>query len=654
MLKRYLWTVLVILSLMATACVQGVPQALEEEPSEAAPAPAAAEEVPDTPPSQYSEAPMLTELVNAGELPPIDERLPKDPFLVGSGVIVAEDELPDWEPGQYGGVLRFAHGSPNWNPDIFIMLNEHLLMAPGISVDGIRGNVVKDFEVADDNKVFTFHMREELKWSDGQPVTTEDVRFTYENVYLNEQITPSFPAKFKAAGKLDAEPMNLEILDDYTFRITFAEPYGGFLRELSIKGWQGYTDLIKPAHYLKQFHADYTPLEELQPMMQEQGLEDEWWQLFNQKDCTNWELTQSACANFPSLYPWINVTESDDLMKFVRNPYYFKVDTLGQQLPYIDEVVSVLVGDVEAVNLKVLGGEIDFLREDTALIKLPLYKESEEKGLIKVTLLETHVDPTALFLNYTYDDPVWREVTGNVEFRRALNMAINRREIIESIYFGLAAPPELVPGEYDIEAANRILDEIGLDQRDDEGFRLGPDGNTFVIPIEFADNAPDIGPVGELLVEHFKDVGINATLKQVDSSLLSQRAEANELQATIFWSVQPMWRDGTWTDYVPTTRWGTEWQKWYNTGGTKGEEPPDQVKRLYEVHEGRIQAIPASDEDKALTEELYQLHHDNIFIFNFAERVNYALVTNPKLGNIQIAGQAIGSNNSGEQFFYKE
>ena len=655
MKKHFTLSVLLCLMVALTACAGGTPEATEapaETPADAAPA--AAADLPDTPPSDYSESPMLAEQVNAGSLPPIEERLPGDPFLVGPGVIVAEDELPDWEPGRFGGTMRFAHGTPNWNPDIFIMMNEHLLMAPGIGVDGIRGNVVKDLEVSDNNQVFTFHMREGLRWSDGEPVTTEDVRFTVENIYLNEEITSNFPSKFKAGGRPDGEPMTVEYLDDYTFRVSFAEPYGGFLRELSIKGWQGYTDLLRPAHHLKQFHPDFTPLEELQPQIDAQGLEDEWWQFFNQKDCTNWELTRSECANYPVLYPWVNVTEADELMKFVRNPYYFKVDVLGQQLPYIDEVTSSLVGDVEAVNIKVLAGEIDLLREDTALLKLPLYKEAEAKELIQVALLDNHVVPTALFINFTYDDPVWQEVIGNVEFRRAINLAINRPEIIESIYFGFASPPALVPGDYNVEEANQILDSIGMDARDADGFRLGPDGNTFIIPIDYADNAPDIGPVSELIVEHFKEIGIKTTLKQVDTSLLSQRSNANEVQARVFWSVEPMWPNGTWTDYVPTNQWAPMWRTWYNSGGSDGIEPPDPVKRLYELHEGRIQAIPASDEDLALKDEIYQIHHDNIYVINIAEKVNYALVTHAKMGNVQSSGQAIGANNSGEQMFYRE
>ena len=110
-------------------------------------------------------------------------------------------------------------------------------------------------------------------------------------------------------------------------------------------------------------------------------------------------------------------------------------------MPYIDCVVSVLSGDSDSVNLKVLTGDIDLLREDTALVKMALYKENEAQAGFTVQLLDNHVDPTALYLNLTFDDPIWRQVTGDLRFRQALNMAIDRQEIIDSVYFGLAAMP---------------------------------------------------------------------------------------------------------------------------------------------------------------------------------------------------------------------
>ncbi len=654
MTKRVLLPLLLVLALIISACGQvaaPAPDAAQpaaeatKEPVAEAPAPA----------DSAKESPMLAERVAAGELPPLEERIPKEPFVVGPGVIVAEADLPDWTPGLYGGILHMAHGDADWNPDIFIMLNEHLLMAPGIGVDGIRPNILKAFEVNEDNTQFTFHLREGLKWSDGEPVTTEDVRFVVEDIYQNEQLTPSFPAKFRTGGSPSGEPMQLEVIDDFTFSLTFTEPYGGFLRELTIKGWQGYTDLMQPAHYLKQFHADYAAEADLKAMLAEANLQDEWWQLFTQKNCLNWDLTRTRCIGMPSLYPWIGVASEDEgVITFERNPYYFKVDTEGKQLPYIDKVLSALTGDSDMVNLKVLTGDIDLLREDTALVKLPLYKENEEKSGFRVQLLDNHVDPTALYLNLTFDDPIWRQVTGDLRFRQALNMAINRQEIIESVYFNQASLPELVPGDFDLDKANALLDEMGLDQRDAENFRLGPDGKTFVLPIESASYAPDIPVVAELLVEHFKLIGIKTTFKLIDSSLAGQRVDNNEAQATIIWSVQPMWRNGTWTDYLPAGRWGRLWETWYGSNGKEGEEPPDTVKRLYELQQGRIATAPASDEDKALTDEIYQIHRDNLYILNIVENVRYALVTNAKLGNVPSGGQAIGINNSGEQFFYKE
>jgi len=677
MFKRSVFAVLLILAFVISACAPQaaqpptaeVPEVVEatevptvKAPEVQAPTDAPAVEEPAAEPTAeptvetiaYSEAPELAEMVAAGDLPPLEERLAEQPFVVGPGVLINESDLPDWQPGVYGGVLRFAHSVANWNPDIFIMLNENLLCAPGIGLEGLQPCVVQDYTVEDDNKVFTFTIRKGLKWSDGEPVTTEDVRFVYEDIYLNEDLTPIFPAKFRDSGSSDGEVMKLDIIDDFNFRLTSSESYGGLLRELSIKGWQGYTDLIRPSHYLKKYHTTYTPIEELSEELQSMNLTEEWWQLFNTKDCTNWEDTIPACAGYPSLTPWGGVEGSDGMLVFERNPYYWKVDTQGQQLPYIDKLTSQQVNDVEMINLKVLAGEVDFLRESTALIKLPLYKENEEKAGFRVVLMDNHVDPTALFINNTYEDENWRTVVNDIRFRQAINYAINRQEIIDNIYYGLASQPELTPSEYNPDLANQLLDEMGLDKRDADNFRIGPDGKTFVLPIEHGAHAPDIAPASEIITQQIKAVGIMVTAKQIDPSLWGERAAANTIQATVLWDVQPMWRNGTWTDYLPgDAGWSPVWSTWYSTGGKEGEEPPAEIKELYTIQEGRVGAIPNSDEDKALADRIYKLFYDNIWVFPLAEKVNYAMIVSAKLGNVPQSGQAIGADYSGEQFFFK-
>ncbi|GAB4557280.1 MAG: ABC transporter substrate-binding protein [Anaerolineae bacterium] len=599
---------------------------------------------------------MLAEKVKAGELPPVDERLPEEPFVVGPGVLITEEDLPDWQPGEYGGTLRSAHSVANWAPDVFVMMNEPLLMAPGIGVQGVRGNVLKDFEVNEDNTEFTFYMRKGLKWSDGEPVTTEDVRFVYEDILLNEQLTPVFPARFRTGARADGEPMKLEIIDDYTFKVSFPEPYGGFLRQLTIESWVGYTELLRPSHYLKQFHPKYTPMEELKPLLEEQNLTEEWWNLFNLKDCTNWEMTNPQCVNYPALNPWIGVPSQPGVLAFERNPYYFKVDTEGKQLPYIDKIVSVQVEDVEMVNLKVLTGEVDFLRESTALVKVPLYKENEDKAGFRVVLLDMHVDSSSLEINQTFEDETWRSVVRDLRFRQAVSLAINRPEIIESIYYGFASLPLKTVGEefsqYDPQRANALLDEIGMTERDSEGYRLAPNGQPFTILVEHGAHAPDLAPVAELISEHLKDVGLRVQVKQIDPQLWSQRRNANELMSTVFWSHDRGWDADNTLGNI--NRAGRLWEIWRTTAGQEGEEPPDWVKEGIELAAKTWSSIPGSDEYNQLKEQSYAWERANLPLINIVENVKYPMIASQRLGNIPRSGYAIAANFSAEQFFYKK
>jgi peptide/nickel transport system substrate-binding protein len=603
-------------------------------------------------PATYQEAPMLAEMVKSGKLPPVEERLPLEPFVVGPGVVINEKDLPDWQPGKYGGTVRTVATSANWQPDVFMADIENFLMAPGIGIEGIRANIVSDYKVENDNKDFTFTLRKGLKWSDGEPVTTEDIRFAYEDVMLNEKLFPQFPAKFRAGGAAEGDPMKLEIVDDFTFKISFTQPYGGFLRELAIKSWQTYTDLLKPKHYLMQFHPKYTPMDKLKPLLEESKLTDEWWNLFNLKDCTTWELTNEICAGFPALWPWLRVKGQQGVLEFERNPYYFKVDTEGKQLPYADKIIAPMVQDVEMSNLKVVAGEVDLLRENTSLVKMPMYKENEEKGGYKVTLLDMHVDPIALFVNVAVSDTVQQPILSDLRFRQAVNKALNRQEYIDNIYYGYASFPELVDSAYDPDGANKLLDEMGLDKKDADGMRMGPDGKTFTLQIFHGGWHPDFDPTMELVAEQLKKVGIKTFTKKLGGDEFSQRNTNNEIGMGIIWEVQPMWRDGTWDDYLPGS-WVPMWNLWRTTNGKSGIEPPPEAKKVYDLNEARIAAVPKSDAEIKITDEIYKLHHDNLWYIPLVEMAKYPLITSSKLGNVPIGGQAIAANASLEQMFFK-
>jgi len=602
---------------------------------------------------KYNESPMLKTKVAAGLLPPVEERLPEEPKVLSAERNEVPKENLDFEIGQYGGMLRMVHPDVDWDAFVFCLLNEPLISGPGILGEDIKGNILKDFEVSEDEKVFTFHMRKGLKWSDGVPVTTEDVLFAYEDVLLNEKLTPVFPRWLKAANKGDGEPMKLEVIDDYTFRISFTEPYGGFPVQLAIASWRGYTDLLKPKHYLKKFHPRYTPLEELEPLIKKEGLtKGEWWTLFNRKDHANWEFTNRTAIGFPVLTPFMIVKATQEVATFERNPYYFKVDSAGNQLPYIDKIRTVLA-DPEMCTMKIVAGEVNFAaggHGGTALQNLPLYKENAEKGGYRVELLDMHVSPADISLNLTYPDPVWRKVVRDVRFRKALNMAINREEIVDAVYLGFAEPATAVPNIYNPEEANRLLDEIGLDKRDADGWRLGPDGKTFVIPFEISAASPDLVPVTELVVEYFKAVGIKTTMKVIDNALRAERKNANELQAQVFWTSLPVWHNFAGFLAGDITSWPL-WDRWYNTGGKEGEEPPADVKRFLDLVSDSLVVGPEKRQE--VINEYRRLLYENIYFMPTVEKAKYPVIVAKNMGNIPHKGFALTVIFSGEQVFFK-
>ncbi|MBO0993760.1 ABC transporter substrate-binding protein [Bacillus sp. SD088] len=593
--------------------------------------------------TEFKQAPMLDEM----DLPPVEERLPKEPKIPNE---LPPDQLTV-EIGKYGGTLNTVAQSIDWDPDLFVMNNEPLLNTPGILGEEITGNVLKDYEVSDDEKEFTFYMREGLRWSDGEPVTTEDVRFAIEDVQFNEEITSILPGWLHSGGNVDGSPMKLDVIDDYTFKISFDEANGGFPISLAIQNWRGYADLLKPAHYLKKFHKDYADPKELEESIKEnnfdEGEDTDWVNNFTYLDITERELNHSNAADFPVLYPWLPKEKTKTHVTYERNPYYFKVDAEGNQLPYIDSLKSAIVQDTEVTALKVIAGEVDFNREATALTKMPVYRENAEKGGYKAILADMHLTPTDVFLNMTYDDPVWREVVQDLRFRQALNYAIDRDEIIDTLYYGFAEPSTMIDSTLDIAKANELLDEMGM-EKDQDGYRKGPDGKRFTIPFEVQAAAPDIVPLAELLTEMWKEIGIHVTVKTIDSSLHGNKNEANELQASIMWTHTPLY----YMQDLGTGFWGRMWHDWWKSGGTKGEEPPENVKRFYDL----MDEMNVSGPERAveIMDELRQEMNENIYYFVHIEHAKQPLIVNANLGNVTDDGLAIAINFAGEQMFFKE
>ena len=632
----------------ATAAATAVPKATAA--ATAVPkATAAATEVSKAttaPTSKYKEAPMLADLVKAGKLPPVDERLPSAPKLTNE----MPTSLLTYEIGRYGGTLRHA-ALQGRDADISpVMLNEPLVNTPGLLGEEVTGNVVKDVEVNQDLTEFTFHLREGMRWSDGEPVTAEDVRYAWEDVILNTDLTSTPPAWLKSGGSPTGEIMTLEIVDDFTFSMKATEPYGGFLTVLALEGWMNYEPLLKPAHFLKKFHAKYASEDELKALIAENPPVEDWIQLHQLKDGAG--TSDERSIGKPKLHPWLLVSKTQEQNVHERNPYYWKVDSAGNQLPYIDKIVTTFVQDAETLQLKLVSGEVDYAREACALNKMPLYKEHEDKGYV-AGIYTYHTNPTDVFINWALDDPIWRQVVHDKRFRQALDYAINRKEIIDSVYFGYAEPSTIGVSEFNPDKANALLDEMGLDKRDADGFRLGPDGNTFIIDFLVSSGLwPDLVPVTELVVEYWNDIGLKTTMKGVDTGLWWNTAAANGIKATVINTQVPlpfMIAKLDWYNY-----WGPPWVTWWYSGGKQGEEPPAEIKEWL-VNLNSIYKVSVADAPATEQAVLKEIGEKEIYFINL-QNVKQPMIYNAKLGNISKDPNAfaIAINFSAEQFFFKE
>jgi len=614
---------------------------------------------------RFQQSPFL----DGRDLPPVDDRLPLIPKLVNE----MPPEQLDFQVGQFGGTLRTVTQAIEWDADVFVMSNTPLLNSPGMIGREVTGNILYDWSASADQQTFTFHLREGLRWSDGVPVTMEDFRFTIESLMFNETYQTSVPVWLRSGGVPEGTPFRFEVVDDWTFRILFDRPYGGFPIMLSISGWRGHTDLLLPSHFLKPFHIDYATEEEMarwpgyiaEHSITEMG-DDTWVNVLNHFRINNWDIAQRRGVGFPALTPWVLVDYTDTMRIFERNPFYFKVDPAGNQLPYIDRIESTIVQDMEMVQLMIISGEVDFARESTALINMPLYRQNEETGGFTTLMANMHVTPTDIGLNQTWagGPPGYTEMVQDVRFRRALMMAIDRDLLVDALYFGFAEPTPWKPSTtFNQEAAIALFEEMGM-ERGADGFFMTPAGYAFDIIIEHGNEAPDINPMADLIAEMWSDVGINTTQRQIDGSLLGNRQNANELQARVIWTHTPMWPQGDNGIHMVGRLWDMYWHnvtryRITHEDGTfeyvedaAGETPPDYVLTHLNLFASLFQ-VSVDEAQNVLTQ--YRNHFDTyVPYFVPVYAVRQPVIVNSRLRNTTEDGFAIALNFSGEQLWFEQ
>jgi peptide/nickel transport system substrate-binding protein len=535
------------------------------------------------PPSMYNEAPMLAAMVEAGNLPPVDERLPKNPWVYP----------PNDGIGNYGGVMRrgFKGVSDAWGCRKFID-RKLVTWSPDLQ---LIPRLCESWELSADAKTWTWHLREGTKWSDGVDFTTADYMYHYENFYLNEELNPTFPTGRSTKGP-DGEwnPVVYEAPDDYTLVMKFADPNPLFI-------FSTYRDYREPhcSHFMKQFHMDLTDDKAaLEQMIADEGLES-WMDVYNNR----WEMGLSNGEASPSTYPWNAVnTMRDEVFLMERNPYFYGVDPEGNQLPYLDNIQFRLFDSAEVFNLRCVGGEVDFQARHLSMANYTLLKENESGGDYHVMLgkKSSHV---AMQVNHTCQDPNLREFFQNRNARIAMSLAANRQEINELVFSGqytprqyspLEASPDYYPKlsnayiEYDPDTANDLLDAEGYTDRDAEGYRMFKDGSG---PISFViESTMGVADVAEdavnMYIGYLKDIGIKAQLLIEERSLYTEHFQANDIEAA-WWggdrTVVPLAAPIIFIGTQPDRPWCPAWGYWRGDPTNPVAEEPPEGHFIYEI-----------------------------------------------------------------------
>ena len=582
----------------------------------------------------YIEPPYWRAQVSSGELPPIDERLPTTPA-------VAQLQQLGKQNGQYGGALRMLMGKTK---DIRMMMVYGYARLVGYDRElNLRADLLQRFDAVD-QRAFTFYLRDNHRWSDGAPFTVEAFRYYWRDVVNNEDL---YPFGLPSALLVDGEAPRVEFIDDTTVRYTWSKPNPYFLPALAAPRP---LFLYAPGHYLKQFHANYAEPQALAAQIKQAGVRN-WAGLHHRKN----HPYKNDNPQLPVLQPWVNTTRPPaERFVFVRNPYYHRVDARGRQLPYIDEVLMHIAGS-SLIAAKVAAGEADLQGRYLRLDDYTFLKKGEARNNYSVRLWRSGGgSQLALYPNLNSANPTWRALARERNFRRALSLGINRIEINQVIYFGLAREAnntvlEESPlydardgeawSQYDPLLANQLLDEIGLQKRDRRGIRLMQDGKPLEIILHTAGESTEETDVLELIGDSWQKLGIKLHTKPSQREVFRERVFAGD-------AMMSMWNgidnglasaDMSPEEFAPTSQTQLQWPKWgqhYESSGQVGEPPalPAAAELLALHRQWRNAAMPA--EQAEVWRKILTIHRDEVFSIGLVRNVPQPIVVGNRLRNV--------------------
>jgi len=589
-------------------------------------------------PAGAEEPPILQADVAAGKLPPVAERLPQPPLVV-------DLKRPNWTQGAYGGEMRMLMAKDR---DIRMMVvygysrlvgyDEQLRIVP---------DILEKIDI-EGSRVFTLHLRRGHRWSDGHPFTAADFRYYWEDVVNNKDLSPfGLPQALLVRNR----GPRFEVLNDTTIRYSWDEPNPQFLAALA-----GPSPLYiyRPAHYLRNFHAKYIGIEKANAQATAAGSRS-WAGLHQKKD----EQYRFDNPDLPTLEPWMNTTPLPSTrFVLVRNPYFHRVDASGRQLPYIDRV-TVGISEEKLIPAKAGAGDIDLQARYLRFDNYTFLKQNEKRNKYRVELWEKVLgSQIALYPNLNVDDPEWRRLMRDVRFRRALSLAINRHEINEVVYFGLGKEsantvlqrsalyrPEFRQAwiKFDLKAANALLDELGLTQRDATGLRLLPDGRPMEVVVDTSGESTEETDVLELIRDSWRKIGVALFARPSQREVFRKRVFSGKSMMSVWTGLD----NGIPTpemsprELAPTAQEQLQWPMWgqYYENNHKGGQVPDMPAALELVELYDQWRVSGSDaEREKIWLRMLEIHAQQVFTIGVVTRALQPVVVSNALRNVPVDG----------------
>ena len=584
------------------------------------------------------ETPYFEQMIADGELPAVAYRAPEEPLIV-------DFESRGRTIGQHGGLIRTLIGRAK---DIRYMVVYGYARLVGYDEDfKLQADILESVEV-EEGRAFTLNLRKGHKWSNGDPFTTEDFRYWWENVANNPELSPGGPPELML---VNGEPPIFNVVDETTVSYTWAAPNPRFLPALAAARPPF---IYRPSDFMKPFHGDFADPAALDEMMKARKVRS-WAQLHNKLD----NMYKFDNPKLPTLQPWVNTTKKNNTRYvLVRNPYYHRIDPEGRQLPYVDEVeLTVAAGGL--IPAKVNRGEADLQARGLSFGDAPVLKKGEGDGGYRTLLWANGAaSDIALYPNQTVNDPEWRKLMRDVRFRRALSLSINRNAINKFLYFGMAKPTAVAAleqspfynedhaGAYaatDRQQANSLLDEVGLDKRDADGYRLLPDGRRAEIVVETAGERTEVTNALELVQAQWKEVGLKMIFRPLDRDILRNKAFAGESMMPVWfgWNNGVPTPDAAPTALAPVDQTNFSWPKWgqhFQTKGASGEAPDTpEAQELMELFRKWSSATTRS-EKAAIWEEMLEIHADQVMAIGIVAAAPQPVIVSARLKNFPDKG----------------